>query len=125
MLASIRKRSSGKGGEEDGGTRTPGGAADDHQAAAAPSTPTNHNGSNGNGNGSSGSGSRSFVGAEPMTPSPVAASITAIPRDHAQGVDPEVRVYVCGVSDPWIGSIPLSYAPTHIRTYICTNPNHK
>lgn len=99
MLATVRKRGGGSKGDNEDGNITPGagGGSDDHQAGApAPSTPTYHNGtSNGsNGNGGSG-GSSSAFGAEPMTPSPVAASITAIPRDHARGVDAEVSVQ-CG-----------------------------
>lgn len=58
----------------------------------APSTPPSTTGSGGSkrsSNGGPNAGAFGLLG-EPMTPSPVAASITPIPRDHAKGVDPEV-----------------------------------
>lgn len=103
---------------------------DDHQpagAAPAPSTPTyqNNGPSNGRNGHNGGSGGPSAFGAEPMTPSPVAASITAIPRDHARGVDPEVGRQ-CGVGGFRIGCLPLChiYTPTaalHTYTFFFNN----
>lgn len=59
------------------------------QQQDAPSTPPPPaSKKNGGGNGGNG---EALLSSPPLTPSPVAASISAIPKDHAKGVDPEVR----------------------------------